>query len=101
MSLTLSQAIHNKSIKEEYAWLGLCAQIMDALHYLHEEALIIHNDLTGSNILVTDSLTEGDSIQIVIIDFGKATSIDKGKILHLSSIEKAEYIRNFPHNYGS
>ena len=46
MLLTHSQAIQNKRIKEGFAWIGLCVQVMETLHYLLEEALVLHNDLT-------------------------------------------------------
>lgn len=98
-SLTLSQAISKKKIKDGYAWLGICAQLMEAIDYLHEEACILHNDITTSNILLTDSLTEKQDsfIQIIIIDFGKATAVKNNRKYHLSDVEKSEYTRRFPH----
>ena len=98
VSLTLFEAITKKTILEGYTWLGLCAQIMEALHYLHEEVGILHNDITANNILVTDSMTEGNEsvLQIVLIDFGKATMADDGRKYNLSDVEKAEYTRRYP-----
>ena len=98
-SLTLSQAISKKKIKDGYAWLGICAQLMEAIDYLHEEACILHNDITTSNILLTDSLTEKQDsfIQIIIIDFGKATAVKNNRKYHLFDVEKSEYTRRFPH----
>jgi serine/threonine protein kinase len=89
------EAIVRKKTSDGYTWLDLCAQIMEALQYLHEEAGIIHNDITSSNILVTDSMTQGleSSIQIVLIDFGKATTVNDGRKYQLSDVEKAEYTR--------
>ncbi len=99
-SLTLHEAIKDKRISE--GWIGLCAQIMEALHYLHEDVGILHNDLSASNILVADSVTERVStsdffVQIVLIDFGKATTVNNGRKYRLSDIEKAEYTRRYPH----
>ena len=99
VSLTLYEAITTKKTElEGYTWLGLCAQIMEALHYLHEEVCILHNDITASNIAVTDSMTEGQEsfLQIVLIDFGKATTIDDGRKYNLSDVEKAEYTIRYP-----
>ena len=99
-SLTLSTAIIRKRICDEYAWIGISIQIMQALAYLHDEALILHNDITTSNILLTDSTTEKPSlsnyIQIVLIDFGKATPLKNSRKYNLSDIEKAEYTRKYP-----
>ena len=101
MSLTLSNAIVRKKIADEYAWIGISIQIMQALTYLHDEALILHNDITASNILLTDSTTEkplsSNYIQIVLIDFGKATPVKNSRKYNLSDIEKAEYTRKYPH----
>lgn len=36
-------------------------------------------------------------LQIVIIDFGKATLVSKGKHYHLNEIEKSEYFRCYSH----
>ncbi len=102
MSLTLYKAIKDKVLSEGYPWIGLCAQIMEALHYLHEDVGILHNDLSASNILVADSVTERAStpdlfVQIVLIDFGKATTVNDGRKYSLSDTEKAEYTRRYPH----
>ena len=36
-------------------------------------------------------------MQLVVIDFGKATTVERGKRYHLSESEKAEYIRRYSH----
>lgn len=40
-------------ISNSHSWLILCAQICEALRYLHDDAKIIHNDLKCDNILLT------------------------------------------------
>ena len=82
--------------------LILCTQLLEAVHYLHEDANVIHNDLKCS---VCDSLVEPTMpsmsaqntciVQIVVIDFGKATTVENGKTYHLNSIEK--YLHRYPH----
>ncbi len=67
-SLTLHEAIKHKRISEGYGWIGLCAQIMEALHYLHEDVDILHNDLSASNSLVVDSITESINPRLVCTD---------------------------------
>lgn len=86
------------------AWMVLCAQIVEALVYLHENVALIHNDLKGNNILFTRAFgklsaptTANLDIQIVIIDFGKATHEDNGKQCHVSYYGIREYRVRFPH----
>ena len=97
-SVTLKTAISNSLFKESSAWLTLSGQIFEALRYLHVEVKLIHNDLKEDNILVTQSFCDGNSmVQIVIIDFGKATKICDGKRFTLSDTEKSEYMRMYPY----
>ena len=83
MSLTLYKAIMKKKISDSYAWLGINIQLMQALSYLHDDVKILHNDIMPSNILLTNSKTEDPKntnyIQIVLIDFGKATPTDNDR----------------------
>ena len=73
---------------------------MQALTYLHDEVQILHNDITSSNILLTDSTTENPSLenylQIVLIDFGKATPVKNSRKYNLSALDQAEYVRKYP-----
>ena len=98
-SLIVSQAIFKKKINDGYAWLGIGAELMEVVHYLHEEVGILHNDITASNILLTDSMTEKQDsyIQIVLIDFGKVTPVANNCKYNISSAEKSEYKRWHPH----
>ena len=62
---------------------------------------MLHNDIKANNILLTDCTTESQMpekyIQIVLIDFGKATPIQNDCKYNLSDAEKAEYFRKYPH----
>ena len=64
---------------------------------MHDEAHIIHNDLKSDNVLVTDSFESTSSIQIVIVDFGKATERDSGRKHNLSETQKEDYKQRYPH----
>ena len=98
-TLTLNDAILNKLITGETAWLTLCSELMEALCYLHEEVSILHNDIKTNNIIISEkhvqtqcnSTSDEVPVQIVLIDFGKATTIQEGKRYHLSWIEQAEH----------
>lgn len=41
--------------------------------------------------------SSSDDMNIVLIDFGKASTIDQGKKYYLSWVEKTEYTRKYPH----
>lgn len=91
---------------ESNDWLALCFQLMEALRYLHNEALILHNDIKANNALISErsELPQGpscasraDHLNFVLIDFGKASTVDQGKKYCLSWIEKTEYTRKYPH----
>ena len=70
---------------------------MCAHKYLHEEANVLHNDIKPNNVLVAQSNGDHCKYQVILIDFGKATSIQDSKRYHLNVIEQTEYCRNFPH----
>ena len=101
-TLTLNDAIINKLITGETAWL--CAELMEALRYLHDEVSILHNDIKTNNIISEkrvqtqhNSISDEVPVQIVLTDFGKATTIQEGKRYHLSWTEQAEHTRRYPH----
>ena len=105
-SLTLTDVFCcNDKCYSERTLLLLCFQIAEALRYLHEEVKVLHNDLKCSNVVICDSLLElpmqstsrNTDIQIVVVDFGKATAVDDGKKYHLNPIERSEYLTRYPH----
>ena len=91
----------------QHVLLMLCTQLLEAVRYLHEDANVIHNDLKCNNVIVCDSVIEPTvpslsaqdtcNVQIVVIDFGKATTLENGKTYHLNSIEKLDYLHRYPH----
>ena len=91
---TMQMAIKKKLFNEAYVWITLTGQILEALRYMHDEAHIIHNDLKSDNVLVTDSFESTSSIQILIVDFGKATERDSGRKHKLSETQKEDYKQN-------
>lgn len=106
-SITLCREIKQQSIigPDSNGWLIVCAQILEAVDYLHNKVHIIHNDIKDDNILIgklsstVPDQSESFSInfQIVLIDFGKATNASQGKKYHLSFTERAHYHRKYPH----
>ena len=67
------------------------------MRYLHENVNILQNDLKRNNILICDGIVGVEGMcytQTVVIDFGKATSIDSRKTYRLSDVEKAEYLKS-------
>ena len=73
---TFSQKIYRKpQMFSEKAWLLFCTLLVEAARYLHNDVCVLHNDITTSNILVTSN----DRYHIVVIDFGKATTIPQAK----------------------
>ena len=98
LSLTIRREIDQSVLKlQGHEWTRAIAQLLDAVEYLHTEAKILHNDITTKNILLGPSAASGqspsavsDKYQILLIDFGKATKCDYGKMLHLTVPEKQE-----------
>ena len=95
-SVTLEHVLQDNHLSC-HIWIHLCAQLLEAIKYLHEEVNILHNDIKPNNVIVTQSNEDQCQYQVVLIDFGKATSMQESKRYHLSGVEKIEYRRNFPH----
>ena len=90
---TISQELyHNRQNFIEEAWILFLAQFVESVHYLHVDVGILHNDITMSNILITNN----DGYHIILTDFGKATKIANAKVYHLSLTEQQEYIVKYP-----
>ena len=107
MSVTLCDVLCDSSkLYDQNTFLLLCVQIAEALRYLYDEVKILHDDLKCNSVVICDSISEvarsstsahSSSVQIVLIDFGKATSTDEGKTYKLNNIEKFQYTTKFPH----
>ena len=67
-SKTIKMMLLNNSLSSEI-WLSLCAQLLEALAYLHEEVNILHNDIKLNNILIAKSGGDTSQCQAVLIDF--------------------------------
>ena len=93
------QLIHQPlEILEGHEWLILTTQLFDAVNYLHDNARILHNDIKLDNVLIAEDVN-GDLIgfHIVLIDFGKACSLQAGRLYSLCEDEKKEYLKKYPH----
>ena len=71
----------------------LCSQLLEAVAYIHDTAQILHNDIK-CDILLTD---QDNQLQIILTDFGKATTISSGRSYHFSEQEKVKYLTKYPH----
>lgn len=72
---TLHRELQHKHFNT-FAWIAMCAQVVEAISYLHGSLHILHNDIKTDNVLVTKVQ---ESPHIILIDFGKATEIAKAK----------------------
>lgn len=61
-----------------------------AIHYLHNEVEILHNDVTLHNVVI-------DTDHIVLIDFGQATRLTQARLYYLGEMEKQDYLTKYPH----
>ena len=77
-------------------WLTLCAEILEAVAYLHDEASLLHNNIKLNNILIAKT-TDFSKYQAIVIDFGKATHKKESKHCRLNGIKQLEYLHKFPH----
>ena len=107
-SLTILKELESHQlIHAGSGWLILTGQLMEALRYLHIEAECLHNDIKADNILLTSTSLQPTSsskaelpdfpYQIVLIDFGKGTTMKKPSYLRLANSEKPVYKRRRKH----
>lgn len=104
LSVTLSDVLMKREKYDDNTMFTFCAQLAEVLQYLHDEVQILHNDLKCNNVVICDSVKHSPTvdeavcgIQIMLIDFGKATGIHNGKIFRLTDAEKFQYIKYYPH----
>lgn len=112
-TLPLAHTLSNELFKPSFNmqttdWLIVCAQLLDAVNYLHTSADLLHNDIKGDNVIFGKSnnlstssamtSTAGSTqFQVVLIDFGKATKSMQGKLYHLTEHEKESYRIRYMH----
>jgi len=82
-----SQAV--KEITADIVWIDIIKGILCGLEHLHSKQHILHNDLKSDNVVLGHNTL--NSIQPVIIDFGKACKISEGDFYTLSETEKEAY----------
>ena len=98
----LAHTLSHELLKQEFHlqtkdWLVVSAQLLDAVNYLHTIVGLLHNDIKGDNIVfgknvsLTTSTTTPRHFQVVLIDFGKATTTTQGKLCRLTELEKETY----------
>ena len=83
------------------SWIILCSELAEAIRYLHDDVNIIHNDLKADNVVLSNSFTQQSlhlnlNVQIVVVDFGKATE-DRGHLYTLNFHEKQQYRLRYHH----
>lgn len=85
-------------------WLITCAQLLDAVDYLHSTVNLLHNDIKENNLVLGKSsipasgkYVPSGNYQLLLVDFGKATNTLQGKLYQLTDHEKQEYRKLFPH----
>ena len=96
-SVTVHQAIMNDKLLAGYSvdWRYILYQIFKGVQELHTTYSILHNDIKSDNIVLAPGLSRKIAYP-VIIDFGKACSLNEGKHYHLSEKERKEYKINHP-----
>lgn len=101
----------HKRICAGSGWLIITGQLMEALRYLHEDAGYLHNDIKADNILLSSTrldLLPSESrmsypefpYQIILIDFGKASSTKEKKYLRLPVAQQHTYKIKYNHIAG-
>ena len=65
-------------------WAEVIKQVVCGLEHLHNRHKMLQNDMKCDNVVLTVLTTPPSSIRAVIIDFGKACEISKGRRCNLS-----------------
>lgn len=96
---------HRQLITTYVQWMILCIQLLEAINFLHCQAQLLHSDIKGDNILLSDNPSGqlqdlagvSSSVYHVLIDFGKATHVTRGWVYNVTEREKEQYVASFPH----
>lgn len=88
--VTLQCVLSSKTNEITIDWIDLLRQTACGMECLHNKYKIIHNDIKGDNIVLSLSPVL-PKVKPVIIDFGKACEITKGKAYKLTESEKKKY----------
>ena len=73
-----SQDVRKLLTESDIDWINVLREITCGVEYLHKRHKLLHNDLKTDNVVIT-SIPLAGSIRPVIIDFGKACEISKGR----------------------
>ena len=89
---------------------SLHSATIEAINYLHSQAQLLHNDIKEDNVLLSEnpsqplqgsasssSISSPGTYHVVLIDFGKATHVTRGRHYNLTEREKEQYVAKFPH----
>lgn len=97
-SVTMGQEIslHKIGISASKTWVSFCVQLFEALHHLHSEHSILHNDIKSDNIIITEEASV-PAYSILLIDFGKASTKANGCRFHLSKSEQRKHLVKYRH----
>ena len=91
--ITLWDEMKSGIIKSIPRWTRIFKEIADALLYVHNKSLL-HNDIKGDNILLSNLLSEEHP---VLIDFGKCRKLCNAKWYKLNDKEKERYFKEHCH----
>ena len=74
-------------------WLVLLKNVAEALEFIHSKG-IVHRDLKSDNVVIAKL---GETIQGILIDFGKSNYVNKVSRYRLTDNEKKQYRQDHKH----
>ena len=91
--VTFNCLVQKNTHESQREWYRIMYECADALLFIHSKEHL-HNDLKGDNVIIGDA---DHSLHPVIIDFGKSTTIAKGKLYRLSLRDQEKYRKHHKH----